>query len=209
MTSKRILVVDDEADLAELLAFNLRQGGFVVDIAYDGASTQAALAADMPDLVVLDVMLPDTSGIEICRRLRKNPKTEHLPIVMVTARGDEVDRVVGFELGADDYIVKPFSPRELVLRIQAVLRRSLRPLARPDADAAEPGAYLHFGVLSIDVARHRVTVEGAPVALTALEFRLLLDLAERRVMKQYDMGSDNPSKQEHFFRSRFSFAGLF
>ncbi|MBW2189285.1 MAG: response regulator [Deltaproteobacteria bacterium] len=151
----RILVVEDETDLAELVAFNLRGAGHDVTVAHDGNTALAEIQRSQPDLVVLDVMLPDISGLEVCRRLRRNAQTVRLPVIMLTARSDEVDRVVGFEVGADDYVPKPFSPRELVLRVEAM------------------------GDLVIDVPAHRVEVQGEEVLLTALEFRLLLDLASR------------------------------
>lgn len=176
---RHILVVEDEADLAELVAFNLRQAGYDVQIASQGNETWTAIAKQRPDLIVLDVMLPDISGTEVCKRLRREAATQAIPVVMVTARGEEVDRVVGFEIGADDYIVKPFSPRELVLRIGAVLRRvhSLPPTAESEVPSEDSLVIAH---LRIDVPRHRVTVREEEISLTALEFRLLLDLASRR-----------------------------
>ncbi|HEY8430240.1 MAG TPA: response regulator transcription factor [Sandaracinaceae bacterium] len=170
---EQILIVDDEDDIVELLDYNLRQAGYAVASARDGASALAAVRQKRPDLVVLDLMLPDIPGTEICRRLKRDPSTEPIPILMLTARASEIDRVVGFELGADDYVVKPFSPRELVLRVQALLRR-----ARPRAEGAADR--IRFGPLEIDVPRHRVTVAGEEVPLTALEFKLLYDLASRR-----------------------------
>jgi two-component system phosphate regulon response regulator PhoB len=169
----RILVVEDEADLAELVAFNLRGAGHDVTVAHDGQSALAEINRAQPDLVVLDVMLPDLSGIEVCRRLRRSPETVRLPVIMLTARSDEVDRVVGFEVGADDYVPKPFSPRELVLRVEAILRRTI-----PRGDTEGPQEIV-LGDLVIDVPAHRVEVREQEVLLTALEFRLLLDLASR------------------------------
>ena len=170
----RILVVEDEADLAELVAFNLRQAGHSVVTAGTGARALAEMRRQRPDLVILDVMLPDITGLEVCRRMRRESDTQRTPVLMLTAKGEEVDRVVGFEVGADDYVTKPFSPRELVLRVDAILRR---------AGGAEPSPErqsMTFGGLEIDIPAHRVLVEGQEVALTALEFRLLLDLASRR-----------------------------
>jgi two-component system phosphate regulon response regulator PhoB len=168
----RILVVEDETDLAELVAFNLRGAGHDVTVAHDGNTALAEIQRSQPDLLVLDVMLPDVSGLEVCRRLRRNPQTVRLPVIMLTARTDEVDRVVGFEVGADDYVPKPFSPRELVLRVEAILRRTI--------PAVEVGPQvIALGDLVIDVPAHRVEVEGEEILLTALEFRLLLDLASR------------------------------
>lgn len=170
---KRILVVEDEADLAELVAFNLQQAGHRVTTAGDGATALAEIRRSAPDLVVLDVMLPDITGIEVCRQLRRAEATASLPVVMLTAKGEEVDRVVGFEVGADDYVVKPFSPRELVLRIEAILRR----LGGSESTSSAP---IEVGTLFIDVGAHTVSVEDEEIPLTALEFRLLLDLAKRR-----------------------------
>ena len=171
----RVLIVDDEPDIVELLEYNLRQAGYEVVTAADGGAALAAIREQIPDLVLLDLMLPDMSGTEVCRQLKKDPLTEATPIMMLTARGSEIDRVVGFELGADDYVVKPFSPRELVLRVQAVLRRS-RPSQRPEPLSDS----IVIGRLAIDVPRHAITVDGEEIALTALEFKLLLDLATRR-----------------------------
>ena len=169
----RILVVEDETDLAELVAINLRGAGHDVSVAHDGKTALAEIQRSQPDLLVLDVMLPDISGIEVCRRLRRSAQTVRLPVIMLTARTDEVDRVVGFEVGADDYVLKPFSPRELVLRVEAILRRAI-----PAAELVGPQV-IALGNLVIDVPAHRVEVEGDEIPLTALEFRLLLDLASR------------------------------
>lgn len=168
----RILIIEDERDLAELLAFNLQQAGYATTLAHDGADGLGKALADPPDLVVLDLMLPGLLGTEVCRRLRQERTTSGVPVLMLTARGEEIDRVVGFEVGADDYVVKPFSVREVVLRIRALLRRS--------GDAPVEGKTLHIGPLSIDTERHLVTVDGSGVELTTLEYKLLLTLAERR-----------------------------
>lgn len=169
----RILVVEDEPDLAELVALNLRGAGHEVTVSLTGSNALAEIQRSQPDLLVLDVMLPDISGIEVCRRLRRSPQTVRLPVIMLTARSDEVDRVVGFEVGADDYVPKPFSPRELVLRVEAILRRT------GAAGETEGPQAIALGNLVIDVPAHRVEVDGQEVLLTALEFRLLLDLASR------------------------------
>lgn len=171
--TERILVVDDEPDLLELVEYNLREAGYTVVTAKDGASAMAEVRRQRPDLVLLDVMLPDVSGTEVCRRLRRDPDTSRIPIMMLTARGQEIDRVVGFELGADDYVVKPFSPRELALRVQAVLRRA-------STAAVDTAPRIVIGKLVLDVARHQVLVEDEEIPLTALEFKLLLDLVTRR-----------------------------
>lgn len=174
--SARILVVDDEPDLLELVRFNLTQAGFQVTTAASGREALEQLKSATPDLVVLDLMLPDISGNDICRQIRSDPALADLPIVMLTARSEEVDRVVGFELGADDYVPKPFSPRELMLRVRAVLRR------RAGAPAAGPS--IEHGVLRVDPERHRCFVNDEEIELTAKEFRLLSTLMARpgRVM---------------------------
>jgi two-component system, OmpR family, phosphate regulon response regulator PhoB len=171
----RILVVEDEKDLQEVLAYNLRQAGHVAIVVGTGREALAAVAEQRPDLVLLDLMLPDVSGTEICRRLKGEALTRDMPIVMVTAKGDEVDRVVGFELGADDYVVKPYSLRELLLRIDAVLRRMT-----PAAQAGTTRGPLVFGMLRVDRDAHRVWVDDEEITLTALELRLLSTLLERR-----------------------------
>jgi len=172
----RILVVEDEKDLQEVLAYNLRQAGHSVIVVGSGRDALGAVPEHRPDLVLLDLMLPDVTGIEICRKLKSEPGTREVPIVMVTAKGDEVDRVVGFELGADDYVVKPYSLRELLLRVDAVLRRT----SPPSAGGAGRGGVMVFGKLRVDRDAHRVWVEDQEVTLTALELRLLSTLLERR-----------------------------
>lgn len=174
--TERVLVVDDEPDLRELVRVNLAQAGFEVELAEAGREALERLRPTPPDLMVLDLMLPDLSGTDVCRQVRQDPELQHLPIIMLTAKADEVDRVVGLELGADDYITKPFSPRELTLRVQAVLRRRGR-----DGNQAEA---LQHGKLRIDPLRHRCYVDGDEVSLTAKEFSLLRNLMTRpgRVM---------------------------
>jgi two-component system phosphate regulon response regulator PhoB len=171
--TERVLVVDDEEDLLDLIVHHLGSAGYDVVTATSGAKALADIGRESPALVLLDVGLPDISGTDVLRRLRREQPTRQLPVILVTARQEEVDRVVGFELGADDYVTKPFSPRELVLRVQAVLRRA-RDLG------ATVGERLVAGPLEIDVPRHLVSVHGESIPLTALEFRLLLDLARRR-----------------------------
>ncbi len=171
-----ILIVDDEVDLLKLLEFNLRQAGFDTLVAETGARALSIAAAERPDLILLDLMLPDLQGTEVCRQLRAMSETAATPIIMVTAKAEEIDRVVGFELGTDDYVVKPFSPRELVLRVKALLRRS-----RGTTETAAPTAErLDFGPISVDLAAHRVTIDEEEVPLTALEFRLLATFLQRR-----------------------------
>jgi len=169
---KRILIVEDERDLAELLAYNLDKEGYQVACVHDGISGLETARADLPDLMVLDLMLPGMLGTDVCKALRKEQRTSKIPILMLTAKGDEIDRVVGFEVGADDYIVKPFSMRELMLRIKAVFRRF-------EHDAA-PADILSFGDIVIDKQRHVVLSSGTEVELTSTEYKLLLYLAERR-----------------------------
>jgi two-component system phosphate regulon response regulator PhoB len=171
-------VVEDEPDIQELVRFNLSQAGFEVDVASDGNTALAKLRDRRPDLVVLDLMLPDYSGTEICREIRNSPELSSLPVIMLTAKTEEVDRVVGFELGADDYVTKPFSARELVLRVRAVLRRG-------EAGPEEGGGRIfEKNGLELDVERHRCRMDGQDVPLTAKEFALLESLMSRpgRVM---------------------------
>lgn len=170
-----ILIVEDEADLSATLEYNLQAQGYSTSLAANGAAALELARQRHPDLVLLDVMLPDVSGLEVCRRLRQDRELKATPVMMLTARGEEIDRVVGFEVGADDYLTKPFSVRELLLRVQAILRRARAPEAVPEA-----GAPLRFGRLTVDGEAHRVSVDGVEVALTALEFRLLTTLLQRR-----------------------------
>ncbi len=166
-----ILIIEDESDLAELVAFNLEKEGYRLLMAANGTVGLELLRQETPHLVLLDLMLPGLTGIEICRYLKSNAKTAGIPVIMMTARGEEIDRVVGFEVGAEDYIVKPFSLRELSLRIKAVLRRSASP--------ESAGKVIRVGALSIDTERHVVDVDNCGVVLTSTEFKLLQSLAER------------------------------
>lgn len=168
----KILVVEDELDLQQVLKFNLQQAGYHVRVASSGSDALRVAADEAPDLVVLDVMLPDILGTEVCRVLKSTANTSGVPVIMLTARASELDRVTGFELGADDYVTKPFSVRELLLRITAILKRT-------QAAPNERGK-INFGSLSIDPDAHRAWVEESEVELSALEFRLLLALYERR-----------------------------
>jgi two-component system alkaline phosphatase synthesis response regulator PhoP len=164
----RILVVDDEPDIVELVAANLRKEGFEVQGVGEGARA-LALARDEPfDVIVLDLMLPDVQGLEVCRALRRDPKTARVPLIMLTARGEEVDKLIGFEVGADDYLAKPFSPRELVARVRALMRRQDRDQVR----AAESERYERGGLM-VDFATYEVARGGQPVSLRPMEFRLL------------------------------------
>ncbi len=168
----KILIVDDEPDALEILGFKLKEAGWTPLLAPDGARALALARDERPALIVLDLMLPEIDGFEVCKLLRRDPATAGIPIIMLTARAAEMDRVIGLELGADDYVTKPFSPRELVLRIKKLL-------ARVKA-AEEPIAVLHLGELEIDGPRHAVKIDGAEVSLTATEFKLLELLARRR-----------------------------
>jgi two-component system phosphate regulon response regulator PhoB len=164
MKKPRILIVEDESSIAELLAVNLRHNGFEPVWAEDGASAQREIDAQRPDLVLLDWMLPGMSGLELARRWRKDPRTKALPILMLTARGDEPDKVAGLDAGADDYIAKPFSMREMLARIRAVLRRRA-----PEATIER----IEIGALALDAATHRVTWQGQPLKVGPTEFKLL------------------------------------
>ena len=167
-----ILIVEDEQDLLDTLEFNLQREGYATRRATSGrAGLEAAALDPAPDLVLLDLMLPDIPGTEVCRQLRGSERTRAVPVIMLTARGEEVDRVVGFEVGADDYVTKPFSVRELMLRIRAILRRV--------GNQAEEPSRMTNGDLEVDIAGHRVWVRGDEVRLTALEFRLLATLLSR------------------------------
>ena len=168
----KILVVDDEPDALELIQFNLKGAGYDVATAAEGNEALKKARALVPDLIVLDLMLPEVDGMEVCKILRRDPATSAIPIIMLTAKAAEIDRVLGLELGADDYITKPFSPRELVLRVKKLLKRGQTPEDKKDR-------YL-MGELLIDVPRHLVTVQGKRVDLTATEFKLLTVLAQRR-----------------------------
>lgn len=171
MSRRRVLIVEDEPDIAEVLEYNLGRAEFEVEVARRGDDALSTIRRRPPDLLLLDLMLPGVDGLELTRALKRDPATAQIPIVMLTARGDEVDRIVGLELGADDYIPKPFSPREVVLRARAVLRR------REEVPAE--GQPLAVGSLTLDPGAHRVTVRQREVSLTATEFRLLQTLLER------------------------------
>jgi len=168
-SGKKILVIEDEKDVADLLALNLRKAGFRISVAADGVNGLQKAREDRPDFIVLDLMLPRMPGLEVCKILRSDPSTSQIPILMLTAKADEVDRIVGLEFGADDYVTKPFSPREIGLRIRAILRRG-----------EAPTDSLTAGPISIDPARHEVRINNKPVHLTSLEFKLLRILLQRR-----------------------------
>jgi len=165
-----ILIVDDEADILKLLSYNLEKSGFRVHEAKDGPEAIKLAIGKTPDLILLDVMLPDMDGMEALKRLKQDDRTSHVPVIMLTAKGEEVDKIVGFELGAEDYVTKPFSPRELILRVKAVLKRKSRPITA--------SLQMAYKTLAIDQERHRVTVNKTPVELTHTEFKLLKTLFE-------------------------------
>ncbi len=201
----KVTIIEDERDLAELLAYNLEKEGWQTTIAMDGKRGLELVREELPDLVILDLMLPEMNGLDVCRHLRKNRETAAIPIIMVTAKGDEIDRVVGFEVGADDYLVKPYSTGELRMRIKAVLRRT-----RPHLQEER---VLSFGMLTIDTVRHLITVNNQTVNLTATEFKLLLTLAERSGRMQsrdqlltevwdYGNSSDSRTVDTHITRLR-------
>ena len=171
-TNARILVVYDDVDILNLLDYNLKKAGYTVFSAKDGPEAIDLAKAKRPDLIVLDIMLPNMDGTEVLRRLKANGSTSGIPVIMLTAKGEEVDRVIGFELGAEDYITKPFSPRELVLRVRAVLKRSSE-----DKGPANDKV-VSFNDLMVDFSRHRVIVKGQEVILSSTEFKLLSVLLE-------------------------------
>ena len=168
--TQKILIVEDESDIRELLTYNLEAEGFEVSGVANGEEAFKAIQGEQPDLVLLDLMLPDISGFEICRNIRRDSSTSRLPVIMLTAKGKEVDRIVGFELGADDYVTKPFSMREVILRVKAVLARS-------KAGEAKAGKVIRHGPLTIDSEQHEATIDARHLPLTATEFRLLFHLA--------------------------------
>lgn len=202
---QKILVVDDEPEAVELVEFNLKQAGYAVTTAEDGAEALKKARTQSPDLIVLDVMLPEMDGFEICKALRLDPATRRMPILMLTAKAGEIDRVLGLELGADDYLTKPYSPRELLLRIKKIL-------ARGQAEE-KPREQMRFGDLVLDVPRHLANWKGKPLDLTATEFKLLTLLAQRagrvqsrdhllRDVWEYDSLIDTRTVDTHMRRLR-------
>jgi len=201
----KILIADDEPEAVELVAFNLKQAGFDVITAADGEEALKKARAQLPALVVLDVMMPELDGLEVCKLLRHDPATAVIPIILLTAKAAEIDRVLGLELGADDYLTKPFSPRELVLRIRKILQRR--------AATDEKQETMRFGDLRIDVPKHRASWRGKPFDLTATEFKLLTVLARRagrvqsrdvllRDVWEYDSLIDTRTVDTHMRRLR-------
>jgi phosphate regulon transcriptional regulator PhoB len=169
--ASRVLIVEDEPDIRDLLAFHLERAGYQVARASTGAEALRQVRSVHPDLIVLDLMLPEMDGLEVCRRLRADAGTATVPVIMLTAKGDEVDRVVGLEMGADDYVVKPFSPKEVLARVRAVLRRARAPVT---------SAPLTVGAIALDEATHQASAGGQPLTLTPKEFDLLRALLEAR-----------------------------
>lgn len=172
MPKTNVLVVEDDSDILNLLKYNLQSGGFDVLASDNGYDGLALAKRNLPDLIVLDLMLPGLDGLEVCRELKRSTETKNIPVIILTARGDEIDRIVGLELGADDYVVKPFSPREFMLRIKAVLRRST-------ADESAASVYAD-GSLRVDLTAHKASIDGDEMELTATEFKLLVELIRNR-----------------------------
>lgn len=172
MAPESILVVEDDEDILEMVTYNLKKEGYDTTAVRNGNDAVAAAKNERPQLVVLDIMLPGMDGLQVCRTLRQNEITRHMPIIMLTAKSEETDKIVGLELGADDYMTKPFSPKELVARIRAVLRRC--------RVAPEEGKVIRVGEIEINKTTYKVTKRGGPIALSSTEFRLLTNLAGRR-----------------------------
>lgn len=172
MGNKKILVIDDEPDIVELVTYNLRKEGFDVFQAFDGEEALVKIRKEQFDFIILDLMLPGIQGMEICRILRNDPHTKNIPIIMLTAKGEEIDKILGLEMGADDYMTKPFSPRELLTRIKTVMRRT--------SDKTSEAAVIRIGKLAVNKETYTVTKDEKPLELSSTEFRLLLYLVERR-----------------------------
>ena len=169
---KRILVVEDDQDILSLIEWHLKAEGYQPLTEKDGQRGLDVALREKPDLIVLDLMLPSLDGLEICKMLKKNEATEHIPVIMLTAKGEEIDRIIGFELGADDYMVKPFSPRELLLRIKVIIRRA--------AGIGEKPVIIRYDRLVIDPERHTVTIDEIPLELTITEYNLLFELVKTK-----------------------------
>jgi len=178
---RSVLVVEDEKDLADLICFNLQRAGYAAAAVHDGHAALAAVAAASPDLIVLDLMLPGLSGLDVARQIRTNPRSQDVPIIMLTARAEESDQVAGLSAGADDYVTKPFSMKVLLARVAAKLRRA------PAGN--EPSGKLELGPVQVDLDTHTVTVEASPILLTLTEFKLLTALlqAPKRVLSRVDL----------------------
>ncbi|MDO9464884.1 MAG: response regulator transcription factor [bacterium] len=172
MSSERILTVEDDKHILKLVKYNLEKAGFQCTVTITGEEALEILDKEPVDLIILDIMLPEMDGLQVCKQIKQDKKLSAIPIIMLTAKGEEVDRIVGFELGADDYVVKPFSPRELVLRVKAILKRRKSPEAAKDI--------LDAGKLIVDITRHKVTVDKKEIELTLMEFKLLVTLMQRK-----------------------------
>jgi two-component system phosphate regulon response regulator PhoB len=172
MNQSKILVVEDDDDIAQLLAITMKKAGFEVAVTDNGYEALNLIRRNPPDLLILDLMIPGIDGLEVCKAMKRDPRTAAVPVLIVTARGEEIDRIIGLELGADDYVVKPFSPRELLLRVRAILRRA--------GYEYQPAAIFKKSGLEIDFEGHRVNLEGQEITLTATEFKLLSELANNQ-----------------------------
>jgi len=173
MAKEKILIIEDEKNIAKLIKFNLEKNGYETIATRSGEEAIQILGRHEVDLILLDIMLPGMNGLEVCKEIKQMNRTKNIPVIMLTAKGEEVDRIVGFEVGADDYITKPFSPRELILRLKAILRRG-------KAEDTVRKEILSEGDINVDISRHEVTVKGKTVELTQMEFKLLCTLLERR-----------------------------
>lgn len=184
MSKEKIIIIEDDKHIAKLVKYNVEKAGYDCLAVEDGEEALNVLNKQIPDLIILDIMLPKMDGFEICRVIKQNVKLKNIPIIMLTAKGEEVDRIVGLELGADDYVVKPFSPRELILRVKVILRRRKA--------EESPKDIIKRGGLVIDVPKHRVTVNNKEVELTPIEFKLLVTLIERngRIQSRDQLLSD-------------------
>ncbi|MFH1904870.1 MAG: response regulator transcription factor [bacterium] len=172
MSNERILTVEDDKHISKLVKYNLEKAGFQCTVTITGEEALEILDKEPVDLIILDIMLPEMDGLQVCKQIKQDKKLSAVPIIMLTAKGEEVDRIVGFELGADDYVVKPFSPRELVLRVKAILKRRKYPEAAKDI--------LDAGKLIVDITRHKVTVDKKEIELTLMEFKLMVTLMQRK-----------------------------
>jgi len=172
VATQKILVVEDDKHISKLVKYNLEKAGFDSTVTITGEEALEVLDREAIDLIILDIMLPKMDGFETCKQIKQDKKLSHIPIIMLTAKGEEVDKVVGFELGADDYVVKPFSPRELVLRVKAILKRG-----KPQEEVKD---ILSANKLTVDIPRHKVTIDKKEITLTQIEFKLLVTLMQRK-----------------------------
>lgn len=193
MIKEQIFIIEDDKHISKLVKYNLEKAGYGCAVANDGEEALDILSKERPDLIILDIMLPKMDGFELCRVIKQDVKLKNIPIIMLTAKGEEVDRIVGLELGADDYVVKPFSPRELILRIKAILKRG--------KSEELPKDIIKRGILVIDVSKHKVTVNNKEIELTPIEFKLLVTLIERngRIQSRDQLLSDVWEHQSDVF----------